>query len=359
MEPKANFRLVKKIRKCDFMDKQPNITVLGTGGWGTALAIMADRYGSRVTLWSPFAEEIEYIRRYDENKKLLPGVAVPPTIQLTTDLSCAADADLVIMAVPSFAIRDTAGKLSAFLKPGTLLVNAGKGLEAKTHRRFSEVLSEELPAARVVALSGPSHAEEVARDVPTSVISASKDVEAAEKVQELLMNPCFRIYVNTDVVGVELGGALKNVIALAAGICDGLEVGDNTKAALMTRGLAEMARLGTAMGAYSETFAGLSGMGDLIVTCGSMHSRNRRAGILIGQGHSPEEAVRLVGTVEGYHASLAGWELSQAMHVEMPITEQCYRICYGGQSVRDTIKMLMERPKRHETEEPWILGSNK
>lgn len=337
------------------MERGTKIAVLGTGGWGTALAVMADRYGGKVTLWSPFVDDITYIRRYDENKKLLPGVAVPPSIRLTTDLSCAADADLVIFAVPSFAIRETAEKLAPVLKSGALLVNAGKGLEARTHRRFSEVLAEVLPSARIVVLSGPSHAEEVARDVPTSVISASKDVEAAERVQELLMNPRFRIYVNADVTGVELGGALKNVIALAAGICDGLEVGDNTKAALMTRGLTEMARLGTALGARTETFAGLSGMGDLIVTCGSMHSRNRRAGILIGQGHPPEEAVRLVGTVEGYHAALAGWELSRSAHVEMPITEQCYRICYEGQSADGAIQSLMERPKRHEMERLWAL----
>lgn len=338
------------------MNGSKKIAVLGTGGWGTALAIMADKYGNSVTLWSPFPTDIEYIRRYDENKKLLPGVAVPPSIRLTTDLSCVSDADLVIMAVPSFAIRETAEKLSAYLKPGTLLVNAGKGLESETHHRFSEVLKELLPSARFVVLSGPSHAEEVARNVPTSVISASVDEEAAEAVQEILMNPRFRIYVNTDVIGVELGGALKNVIALAAGICDGMEIGDNTKAALMTRGLTEIARLGTAMGARNGTFAGLSGMGDLIVTCGSLHSRNRRAGILIGQGHPPQEAVHLVGTVEGYHAALAGWELAQVMHVEMPITEQCYSICYQNQSPADAIRALMERPKRHEIESLWITG---
>lgn len=339
------------------MDEKVSIAVLGTGGWGTALALMADKYGDHVSLWSPFEEEINAICRYQENKKLLPGVPVSPSIQLTTDLSCVKDARLVIMAVPSFAIRETAERLLPLLKPGTLLVNAGKGLEPKTHRRFSQVLKSVLPEARVVALSGPSHAEEVAREVPTSIISASEDMEAAEEVQEILMNPRFRIYVNTDITGVELGGALKNIIALAAGICDGLEVGDNTKAALMTRGLAEMARLGTAMGAKAETFAGLAGMGDLIVTCGSMHSRNHRAGILIGQGHSPEEAVRLVGTVEGYHAALAAWELKTEMGVEMPITEQCYQICYGRQNVEDAIRALMERPRRHETENPWAFAS--
>ena len=190
--------------------------------------------------------------------------------------------------------------------------------------------------------------------MPTSVVSASTDLEAAERVQDLLMNPTFRIYLSRDVAGVELGGALKNVIALAAGICDGLDMGDNTKAALMTRGLAEMARLGAAMGAKAETFAGLSGMGDLIVTCGSMHSRNRRAGILIGQGISPAEAVRQVGTVEGYLAAGAAWKLARREGVSMPITEQCYRVCYEGQPPEDAIRLLMGRPKRHEGECPWL-----
>lgn len=329
------------------------VSVLGAGGWGTALAVMAQRYGHEVALWSPFEEQMEQIRRLGENRKLLPGAPVPPEIRLTTDLAEAARAELVILAVPSFAIRSTAERLAPLLPPGALVVNAGKGLEPDTHRRFSEVLGSVLPQARVVVLSGPSHAEEVARDVPTSIISASADAQAAERVQELLMNPSFRVYVNTDVTGVELGGALKNVIALAAGICDGLEVGDNTKAALMTRGLAEMARLGMTMGARAETFAGLSGMGDLIVTCGSLHSRNRRAGILIGQGHTPEEAVALVGTVEGYHAARAAWELARSVGVEMPITEQCYRVCYEGLDVRQSIRALMGRPRRHETEAGW------
>lgn len=335
------------------MNSKPTVSVLGAGGWGTSLAIMAQNYSNNVTLWSPFEEEISSIRRFGENKKLLPGVPVPPEIMLTTDISHTANSELIIMAVPSFAIKSTAELLVPMIRKGALIANAGKGLEKGTHRRFSQVISQVLPEARVVALSGPSHAEEVARGVPTSLISASEDVEAAERVQEILMNPNFRIYVNTDVIGVELGGALKNVIALAAGICDGLEVGDNTKAALMTRGLAEVARLGIRMGAKSETFAGLSGMGDLIVTCGSLHSRNRRAGILIGQGHTPEEAIGIVGTVEGYHAALAGWELAKSVGVEMPITEQCWQICYNGQSARSAIRALMERPRRHETEQPW------
>lgn len=331
-----------------------NIAVIGAGGWGTALAVMADKYGNTVSLWSPFEEEVAAIRRYDEHKKLLPGVAVPPSIRLTTDLTCVAKADIVIMAVPSFAIRRTAARLADVLRPGTIVANAGKGLEDATHKRFSLVIQEAAPAARVAVLSGPSHAEEVARGVPTTVVSASEDMEAAERVQELLMNPSFRIYVNRDVIGVELGGALKNVIALSAGIVDGLEMGDNTKAALMTRGLAEMARLGAALGAHTDTFAGLAGMGDLIVTCGSMHSRNRRAGILIGQGLPPEEAVRTVGTVEGYLAARAAWCLSRKAGVEMPIVEQCYRVCYEGKGTKEALHDLMSRPKKHESEAGWM-----
>ena len=329
------------------------ITVLGCG-WGTALAVMANRYGHQVTLWSCFPEEIESIRRHGEHKKLLPGVAVSPKIELTTDISCAADADLVLMAVPSFAIGQTAERLQPVLRPGALIANAGKGIEAGTCRRFSELLQEKLPQARVVVLSGPSHAEEVARDVPTSVVSASTDVKAAEEVQDILMNPRFRIYVNPDVVGVELGGALKNVIALSVGICDGLDIGDNAKAALMTRGLSEMARLGIALGAQRDTFAGLAGMGDLIVTCGSMHSRNRRAGILIGQGIPAEEAIRQVGTVEGYLAADAAHTLAKRVGVEMPISEQCYRVCYKGEDPRLAIEALMTRPRGHESDQGWL-----
>ena len=331
-----------------------NIAVIGAGGWGTALAVMAHQYGNTVSLWSPFEEEVAAIRRHDEHKKLLPGVAVPPSIRLTTSIACAAGADLVIMAVPSFAIRSTAARLADVIRPAAIIANAGKGLEDATLKRFTQVIAEAAPAARVVALSGPSHAEEVARGVPTTVVSASEDLAAAERVQELLMNPSFRIYVNRDVTGVELGGALKNVVALAAGVVDGLDMGDNTKAALMTRGLAEMARLGVALGAQADTFAGLSGMGDLIVTCGSMHSRNRRAGILIGQGHTPEAAVKIVGTVEGYLAARAAWQLAQQSGVEMPITEQCYRVCYEGQDPKEALRALMGRPKRQESESAWI-----
>ncbi len=330
------------------------IAVLGSGGWGTALAVTANRHGQTVSLWSPFAQEIESIRRHGQHVKLLPGIAVPPTVELTTDLACTREADLVILAVPSFAIAQTAEQLRPFLRNGAVVANAGKGLEEKTHRRFTEVIESRLPQVTAVALSGPSHAEEVGRGIPTLIVSASRNEAAAKTVQELLMNPDFRIYTSNDVIGVELGGALKNVIALAAGICDGLDMGDNTRAALMTRGLAEIARLGVSLGAKPSTFAGLSGIGDLIVTCGSMHSRNRRAGILIGQGTDPAEAVRQVGTVEGYLVAETAYELAKASGVEMPLIEACYRICYHHDSPEGTVRSLMSRPGRSESESYWL-----
>lgn len=324
------------------------IVVLGAGGWGTALGVMAHRAGNDVTLWSPFEQEIEEIREHSEHRKLLPGVAVDQSIDLTTDISCAKDADLVIVVVPSFAVKSTCEQMRPYLKNNALLAIAAKGIDEKNYCCFSEIVEKELPSARVTVLSGPSHAEEVGRGIPTSVVSASKDVKAAQEVQDILMNPTFRIYSSEDVVGVQLGGALKNVIALCAGICDGLQMGDNTKAALMTRGLAEIKRLGLAMGAKAETFSGLSGMGDLIVTCGSMHSRNRRAGILIGQGQNPEKAVKSIGTVEGYYVLKTAYALAKQKGVEMPITNACYQICFEGQSPRDAIAELMGRPKKHE-----------
>ena len=331
-----------------------HVVVLGAGGWGTALAVMAERYGHDVTLWSAFPEELASIRRHGQHKKLLPGVPVSPHIELTDDLSCVKQADLTVLAVPSFAIVEMAEKLKAVLPKGALLVNVGKGIDAKTNRLFSDVLCEALPEARIAVLSGPSHAEEVARDIPTSVVSAAADPDTAEQVQKILMNRHFRIYANTDMVGVELGGAMKNVIALSAGIADGLNMGDNAKAALMTRGLSEIARLGVAMGARPETFAGLSGMGDLIVTCGSMHSRNRRAGILIGQGITPSEAIAEVGTVEGYLAVAAARTLAQKWGVELPISEQCYRICYENMPPKDALEALMQRPRNYETDRNWL-----
>lgn len=331
------------------------IAILGCG-FGTALAVTADACGHQVTLWSLFPQELEEIRRDKEQRRLLPGVRVPDRIVLTSDISCLASCDLCVMAVPSFAVRQTAQRAAPYLREDTVVVNVAKGLEDGSYKRLSQVLEEELPGRRVVVMSGPSHAEEVGRGAPTTITVASREREAAEEVQDLLMNPALRLYVNDDVTGVELGGALKNVIALAAGIADGLQLGDNAKAALMTRGITEIARLGVAMGAKTETFAGLSGIGDLIVTCTSMHSRNRRAGILIGQGKSAEEAVREVGTVEGYPCAKTAYELGQKLRVEMPIVEQAYGVLYQKKPPAQALRDLMTRPKRHESEVIWLLG---
>ncbi|MBP3936358.1 MAG: NAD(P)-dependent glycerol-3-phosphate dehydrogenase [Clostridia bacterium] len=321
-----------------------NVAVMGAGGWGTALATMCHKNGHKVTMWSPFGEEIAAIRRDGQHRRLLPDIPVSSAISLTTDVACVAEADLVLLTVPSFAIAETAVAMRPHLREGCLIANAGKGLCPQTGQRFSEILTAELPTARVTVLSGPSHAEEVARGVPTSVCIAAANVSDAKEVQALLANGRFRIYVTDDMVGVELGGALKNAIALAAGICDGLALGDNTKAALMTRGLAEMSRLGVALGAEATTFSGLSGMGDLIVTCGSMHSRNRRAGILIGQGLSAQDALERVGTVEGYFACAVAMQLAERVGVEIPIIEQCYRICYEQRPAREALSLLLGRP---------------
>ncbi|MFA9381749.1 MAG: NAD(P)H-dependent glycerol-3-phosphate dehydrogenase, partial [Acetanaerobacterium sp.] len=311
-----------------------------------------------VTLWSAFEPEIELLRTKRENPRLLPGIKLPETVTLTTDADCAAGQDIVLFAVPSGALHEVAGRFAGIIAPETVVVNVGKGLEEESLRRLSQVLEEFLPRNRIVVLSGPSHAEEVARGVPTTVVAASTDHKAAEFVQDALMNPSFRIYVNDDVVGVELGGALKNIIALAAGIIDGLGLGDNSKAALMTRGITEMARLGVLLGGRTETFAGLSGIGDLIVTCTSMHSRNRRAGILIGQGATAEDAIREVGmTVEGYRSAKCAYRLAQRVSVEMPIVNEVYRILYEGKNAREALDDLMGRSKKHEGEEIWLYST--
>ena len=331
------------------------IAVLGAGGWGTALSIMCCKNGHKVGLWSPFETEIEQIRRDGEHRKLLPGVPVPVEIGLTSAIEDLKGSDVYILAVPSFAVRETAAKLRGILCKSDIVVNVAKGLEDKSLKRLSQVIAEELPEARVVALSGPSHAEEVSRGVPTTVVAASKDRKAALYVQDTFMNPRFRIYSNPDIVGVELGGALKNIIALASGICDGLSLGDNAKAALMTRGITEMARLGMAMGGSPQTFAGLTGIGDLIVTCTSVHSRNHRAGVFIGQGMTAQQAIEKVGmTVEGYSTTHAAYRLAEKAGIEMPIVNECYHVLYEGKSPVQAISDLMMRQKKHEIEEAWV-----
>lgn len=332
------------------------ISILGAGGFGCALAIMCASNGHKVHLWTNSPAEVEALNRDREHKKLLPGVPIPPSVDITLDLSPISGAEMVILAVPSFAIREVSHKAAALVPQGIPVACVAKGFEPNTFLPLADVIEEEMPHNPCVILSGPSHAEEVGRGVPTTIVAASRNRAAAELVQDHLMNPLFRIYVNDDVTGVELGGALKNVIALAAGIGDGLKIGDNAKAALMTRGITEIARLGVAMGAKSETFAGLSGIGDLIVTCTSMHSRNRRAGILIGQGKTAQEAMQEVGAVvEGYYAAKSAYELGRKMGIDMPITEAAYRVLYENADVKASVQALLSRQRKAESENAsWL-----
>ncbi|MBE6851603.1 MAG: NAD(P)-dependent glycerol-3-phosphate dehydrogenase [Ruminococcus sp.] len=327
-----------------------DITILGSGGFGLALAILCHSMGHKVTVWSKFEQEINEIRSTGELAVKLPGVKIPEGIELTTDISAVSGKDVVLVGVPSQFTRSVAQEAAPHMQPQTVVVNTSKGLENGTYQRMSEVLTEEFPDNPIVVLTGPSHAEELARGIPTTVAVASEDVKYAEYIQDIFTSPTFRLYVNTDVAGCEIGGAMKNIIALAAGISDGLGFGDNTKAAIMTRGIHEITALGLAMGARVETFAGLTGIGDLIVTCTSMHSRNRRAGILIGQGQSPEEAVRQVGTVEGYHCCEVAHGLAKKLGVTMPITEELYRVLFEKESADFSMSHLMGRPNRHESE---------
>lgn len=329
--------------------------ILGAGGFGTALAVMTQKAGHEVTMWSYRQDEADTLIADRENRRLLPGIPIDESIRIVTDFTHLPEAELAIIAVPSVAVRSVAARLRGHLSAGAVVVCVSKGFEPETLKRMDEVVTEELPEHPCVIVSGPSHAEEIAKGIPTTVVAASRDMAAAEQVQMTLSSDCLRIYVTDDVVGVELGGALKNVIALAAGALDGLGLGDNTKAALMTRGLTEIARLGVACGARTETFGGLSGMGDLIVTCTSMHSRNRRCGILVGQGLSGREAVEKVGmTVEGYTNTRGAYEMSLRLGVEMPITTEVYRVLYEDKDIRSAIADLMARPKRHESEYSWL-----
>ena len=330
------------------------ITVLGSGAWGTALSLVLLENGHQVTLWSYTREESQTLRDNHENP-MLKGVPLPDTLALTDDMACVKGCGLVVLATPSFAVRTTAAKLKDLVDPGTILVSVSKGIEKDTSLRLSQVIEEEIgDKCPVVVLSGPSHAEEVGRRIPTGVVAAASDRAVAEQVQDLFMNHRFRVYTSDDKVGTELCAALKNIIALCAGCCDGMGCGDNTKALLMTRGLAEMARLGVALGGRKETFTGLAGVGDLIVTCTSMHSRNRRCGILIGQGKGVQEAIREVGAVvEGYYAAASARVLAQKTGVDMPIAQAAYEVLYEGRDVRGVVADLMTRSKRSELEESW------
>ena len=332
--------------------------VIGSGAWGTALALVLLENGHDTVLWSYTQEESAVLRERRENP-MLPGVALPEALELSTDLDCVKGCGAVVLATPSFAVRSTAALLRERLDPGTPVVLVSKGIEKDSALLLHQVAGQELGDEDPVAvLSGPSHAEEVGRGVPTAVVVACEDRAAAELVQDLFMNRRLRIYTSPDIIGVEIGAALKNVIALCAGCCDGMGCGDNTKAMLMTRGLTEIARLGVALGARKETFAGLSGVGDLIVTCTSMHSRNRRAGILIGQGRTAEQAMAELGgaVVEGYYAAASARQLAQRAGVEMPILGGAYQVLYEGADPRQVLEQLMGREKRHEleAEESWI-----
>lgn len=325
------------------------VVILGSGGFGLSLAVAADYCGRHdVTVWSKFQSEIDSIRSHGEHIHKLPGVLISESIAMTSDISCVKGCDILVFGIPSTFVRDVAREAAPYIGSSTVIVNTGKGLEEGSLKTLSEVIGEEISTDKLVVLSGPSHAEEVARCIPTTVVAASANVEAAKYVQQEFGNNYLRIYLNDDVKGCEIGGALKNIIALCVGICDGLGYGDNTKAALMTRGIHEIARLGKACGADVATFSGLTGIGDLIVTCTSMHSRNRRAGILIGQGISPQEAVERVGTVEGYVCCKAAYDLSRRLGVEMPITEQLNEVLFNGGDVRHALGALMNRPQIYE-----------
>lgn len=323
------------------------ITVLGAGGWGMALAISAYSSGNEVNIWSPFPEEVEQLLKNRGNERLLSGIKLPLEIGITTDLSVVKGSSITIIATPSLAVRQTAKRLSDMDDFG-IVVNVAKGFEKDSLMRLSEVIAGELPSAKVAVLSGPSHAEEVARGIPTSVVAASSSAITAQIAQSIMSGENLRIYTSDDLVGVELGGALKNVIAIAAGFCDGLGLGDNSKAALITRGLAEMARLGVCMGAKEYTFSGLAGIGDLVVTCTSAHSRNHRFGEKVGLGTPIKQALDEVGTVEGYYAADLAYRLSKKYKIEMPIIEECYAILYQDKDVKDVPTDLMSRPKRSE-----------
>ncbi len=329
------------------------ICVLGAGSWGTALALVVAKKGYNVSMWTLSEDQCQKVNSTRENVDYLPGVNIPKNIHITTGLKEAInDSSVIVLAVPSQAIRSVCKQIKPFVNKNQILVDVAKGLEKGTGLRLSQVCEKELPECKYVVLSGPSHAEEVSRDIPTTVVVASEDLTTAEKIQDIFMSPKFRVYTNPDVVGVELGGALKNIIAFGAGICDGLGYGDNAKAALMTRGIREISRLGVAMGAETSTFSGLSGIGDLIVTCTSMHSRNRRAGILIGQGKSLEETLKEVKmVVEGITATEVAYEVAKKLNIEMPITNAIYSVLHDGANPDEVVDELMMRNRTHEVEE--------
>lgn len=326
-----------------------NITVAGSGSWGTALAICLCENGHEVTLWSHNPAKAKQISESRVNPSL-EGIVIPAALAVSGDTACVAESEMVVIASPSFAIRGVCRAIAPHLRPDALMVSVTKGIEPGTLLRMSEIVEAETGRS-VVALTGPSHAEEVARHLPTACLAASPDREKAEMVQDAFMSDFFRIYTSPDIVGAELGGAIKNVMALCAGVMDGMGCGDNTKSMLITRGLTEMARLGMSMGARLETFAGLAGVGDLTVTCTSRHSRNCRAGTLIGKGLTPDEAMAEVGAVvEGYYATASVWELARRQKVDMPIVSAAHAVLYDGISTAQVVTTLMQRSRKTEAE---------
>ena len=330
------------------------IAVIGSGAWGTALAIRLHKNGHQVVMWTFEKDLIPEMESTRRNPRL-PNALLPEGLAVSPDYACASGCKMVVIASPSAPMRSVCRGVAPYIDQDAIVVSVTKGIELGTQLRMSEIVAQET-GKEVVVLTGPSHAEEVAVDIPTGLLAACPNQALAETVQDAFMSDTLRVYTSSDPVGAELGAALKNVIALCAGISDGVGYGDNTKAMLMTRGLTEISRLGVSLGAKRETFAGLAGVGDLIVTCTSMHSRNRRAGILIGQGKDPQEAMKEVGAVvEGYYAARSAWELGQRQGIDMPITEAAYKLLYEGMPLQDAFSTLLQRQRKSESEDAgWL-----
>ena len=332
------------------------ITVLGGGGWAIALAMVLNDNGHNVTIWSAVNREVEALKTHRENKISLPGVIIPETVEITNDLKSAVNgAEIIVMAVASSFVRSTSKLLKDLIPNGQIIVDVAKGIEDETFNTMTEIIEDELPNCDAVALSGPSHAEEVGRGLPTTVCIGAHTETTAKYLQQLFMNEVFRVYISPDILGIELGGSLKNVIALAAGVADGMGYGDNTKAALITRGIAEISRLGVKMGGAAETFGGLAGIGDLIVTCASVHSRNRKAGYLMGQGRTMQEAMDEVKmVVEGVYSAKAAAKLGKKYQVSLPIIEEVNKVLFEDKSPKEAVNELMLRVgKAEHMALPW------
>ena len=334
------------------------VTVLGCGSWGTALAIVLAQKGQPVTMWCRREEQAAEMNNEHENKKYLPGVTLPEGIHVTNDVADALnDTDFVVLAVPSQTLRDNLNNIKEYLPEKAILINTAKGLEVGSNLRLSQVTNEVIPGSidRYVALYGPSHAEEVGREIPTAVVSCSQNIQVAEAVQDLFMAPTFRVYTNNDLIGTEIGGAIKNIIAIATGIAIGMGLGDNTQAALLTRGMAEISRFGVKLGADPMTFSGLTGIGDLVVTCTSRHSRNHRCGLALGQGKKLDEILNDMGmVVEGVKTTKATVELARELGISMPIAEVMYKVLFEDFPVQQAVSELMGRNKKSEREKEML-----